>query len=825
MGLNMKCILNSNIICFIILLTHSFTIFGQGDGTNIQKYWYYKTRFNNDFIKIGTGSGESIPFNQRGDGQKGYPTSSANSATGLRTGDAIGNLGLHLAALATEYGLLKQNNQNTDSVKHEIFCALNALNRLDHITEQIPAMGGTTLPLNGFMVRDDVGINFLMKNYEHFNYYNGGKYVTNTKEGYYPIDELNDRGFCSQIQRGQTVLISSFKEIEQNQDPRKDRLMSQDHIITLMVGLNLVNKFVDYSATDNGAVFAFEGQGITSLKQESWNISDRIAQHFKNDPTWRLIDPTNNQPVSLGANTNATQYGMAEGLCRAANYSTNLPDPFIPLVNPFGSLTPFSCNYNTPYVQFTGQNAWELYMSTASTSVDNAGFKVHLLAVGNCGWKHYPVNASQTVCGWVNSTVCQNLPFPLNWVCNQVTNWVCNQIPIMVPGFLNLTENELNTHLIDPYGVEALREQQPRKYDMWHAALLHKTLFPLKNSTYNLFLPAIKGALDNAPCEGPYNFGQFARPQFEWTCESRIEKTINRQDYNEPDQGWLAYLDININNPDLKIHTKPTFKGEYNGVDYMLYHNLYRLTAPNIAASSYIDLSHRYINVPFPNPNAANCTKPSSCLIRAFETITADNTINSNADVVYKAGKVIVLKPGFNVVSGGDFYAYIQRADCSSGAAGLRTAVTDSTKGPENTFYGYDDMGDNVITHYVDYSNVKDSTREDMLSSILPGNTNQVSQTQPVILSDNAFAEGKNYFNVYPNPASDFATVEFTLNENEKAELIVMNNLGQPVAIDATSDSKKYRKTLYVGDLAKGIYLIKVSTNANRLLTKKLTIQ
>ena len=31
-----------------------------------KKYWYYKSRFNNDFIKIGLNQGQSIPFNQRG---------------------------------------------------------------------------------------------------------------------------------------------------------------------------------------------------------------------------------------------------------------------------------------------------------------------------------------------------------------------------------------------------------------------------------------------------------------------------------------------------------------------------------------------------------------------------------------------------------------------------------------------------------------------------------------------------------------------------------------------------------------------------------------
>ncbi|HRD37822.1 MAG TPA: hypothetical protein PLC65_04255 [Bacteroidia bacterium] len=130
----MKYILVIKTVLFFV-----FSLKAQNDELNLQKYWYYKTRLNNDFIKIGMNPGESIPINQRGLGQKGYPTNSSNSSTGMKTGDGISGIGLHLAALATEYSLLKMNNQNTDSVKHEIYCALNAVNRLVILLVKVPA--------------------------------------------------------------------------------------------------------------------------------------------------------------------------------------------------------------------------------------------------------------------------------------------------------------------------------------------------------------------------------------------------------------------------------------------------------------------------------------------------------------------------------------------------------------------------------------------------------------------------------------------------------------------------------------------------------------
>ena len=49
-----------NIVCLNLF-------YGQTSEIDLhKKYWYYKTRFNNDFVSVGTNSGQSIPFNQRG---------------------------------------------------------------------------------------------------------------------------------------------------------------------------------------------------------------------------------------------------------------------------------------------------------------------------------------------------------------------------------------------------------------------------------------------------------------------------------------------------------------------------------------------------------------------------------------------------------------------------------------------------------------------------------------------------------------------------------------------------------------------------------------
>lgn len=47
-------------ISILALLLISQQFFSQGMGLNHRKYWWYKSRLNNDFVKVGLGDGESL---------------------------------------------------------------------------------------------------------------------------------------------------------------------------------------------------------------------------------------------------------------------------------------------------------------------------------------------------------------------------------------------------------------------------------------------------------------------------------------------------------------------------------------------------------------------------------------------------------------------------------------------------------------------------------------------------------------------------------------------------------------------------------------------
>ena len=74
---------------------------------------------------------------------------------------------------------------------------------------------------------------------------------------------------------------------------------------------------------------------------------------------------------------------------------------------------------------------------------------------------------------------------------------------------------------------------------------------------------------------------------------------------------------------------------------------------------------------------------------------------------------------------------------------------------------------------------------------------------------------------VYPNPANSILNVEVNTINGEDADLMLYNVLGERVANTSTTDA---RASINVDNLAKGMYLLKITTSQGST-TKKVTIQ
>jgi hypothetical protein len=171
-------------------------------------------------------------------------------------------------------------------------------------------------------------------------------------------------------------------------------------------------------------------------------------------------------------------------------------------------------------------------------------------------------------------------------------------------------------------------------------------LFPLKYYDFDFpttnYFGYYKNLLDQAPCYGTYNYGNGNYENFEWSSRSRYMWPGSRGDL---DPGLLL--------------------GDYSGLGYLLYYNLFCL-------------AYRDILPPYENLSSSVTSKYNSIVWKdypyldlygtssnpkyenAFISITANNTISENGNVTYKAGETINLTDGFEAREGSTFRAFIE---------------------------------------------------------------------------------------------------------------------------------------------------------------------
>ena len=175
-------------IGFILI---SISLFSQNNLLNEAKYWMWRDRLVNDWMVPNyTGDyahkGRGIIFKKRGDNwwqdlnyvqfnaDGTYINPTGDSITSYSGGFDIGDegfeLGKYLIVLATEWRLLFNSGLPTEQTEAEIFWALKTIDRLDYDAETYwsyfwskgsETWGGQR---NGFMIRDDVFTNFLWYN-------------------------------------------------------------------------------------------------------------------------------------------------------------------------------------------------------------------------------------------------------------------------------------------------------------------------------------------------------------------------------------------------------------------------------------------------------------------------------------------------------------------------------------------------------------------------------------------------------------------------------------------------------------------------------------
>lgn len=711
------------------------------DLVNMKKYWFYHYRLLNDFMAKGDKPGESQPMGQRA------LNNPANQIA--KWGDGTLCLAQYISVLATEYKLLRDNNQPTDTTIQELYYALRAFNRLDYNAERNTYACYEPKTLNGFFMRDDVPDNFLI---DHPNLAHG---LTSTR---------------------QVSIVESDFDAHWQDGTNRDNEMSQDQVMHLMGAFALVRKClypggISYK-NEAGVPQPLNDIGQnTDIYDEAYFITNRIISYIKN-ANWNIPIPNSTFYVARGPNAFYIAYGLAE----AANYikfgnSSNLI--YLPVVHryPNSYLNP---SYQDAISETSCVTPLPLpWMDAGKQSLyfipDD--YKRDIIAtIGDSWYTHaLPVTVSSPVDIYQYAQIDWQHPFQF---IEDIIHTVVQSIELPVP----ITMADI-----------ASKVQNIPPYNYFHFPLLFQALHG--NNTFN-YIPqtTYTNLLNSAPPCGPYNYGPNNSSTYEWSADSRVYDAENRG------------------------HDPGVFRGEFNGLDYMLYYNLYHMAAgTSVPTVNYMD---RVITIPFPttdNPSFGTTSNPANLI--AFNTISASNTISTNTDVTYRAGNEITLLPGFTAEAGSNFHAYIEPITCNE------------YSDPNNRSSG--NVGDDYTgqTTFVTYPEVNGSFEfnNNSMSSNDPQNTNQVAPIKtPNVSGPSPTVSG---ILVYPNPNSGTFQIMITHNNQSIGvkELKVYDMMNREVWSTGASANAVFNVDISM--YSRGIYYIRSVNESGEIEMKKIIKQ
>lgn len=270
------------ILALGFLTFFQYSVHGQSIEKNLDKYWNYRDRLSTYFVKIGPEIGESVVAYVR--------NRSKSHTKGFDVGDQTIDLAWYIGILATEYQLLNEQKQSTESTLQELYYALMAFERLDRC-EKYPPWNLDKDTLDGFFHRYDVE---LETHPEIFSIEGRNK-------------NLNPEDTWGTKELGIPTYIGGYANNSGTYN-YYSASSSQDQVVHLLMGFSLVYKCLPKQQlrfTD------LQGQSI----QFNFNLNaqeniDRIIQYFHKDKGWIIKDPHGDN-VERGHNALMYAYPIA----------------------------------------------------------------------------------------------------------------------------------------------------------------------------------------------------------------------------------------------------------------------------------------------------------------------------------------------------------------------------------------------------------------------------------------------------------------------------------------------------------------------------------
>ena len=786
--------MGKKIIGIGFLLVFCIVSFAQNAQLNHSKYWFYRTRLRNEFMAVGSGAQCGIPLGLN------IPASSAYEGEGqdIHFGDGTSHLGNFIAVLATEYALLDKSNQlaaNKDAVLHELWWCLKAFERLDLQAEVLytPKLGSCYGEINGFFCRDDVDKDSIVKHL-------GMPYIYDRENN---IITTNQKGVAySLYSDAHNAPLSDMDNVGVTSDT-KEPFPSDDQMSNLLVGFAFVRKIltgVHFNGDDLGDLASY--------------YTSKIMDYYSST-TWDLEIPNTPKPPktldSPYAKHTISKYGglqsmvMGYALARAGEnvFGNHWGKDVLPSGRWSGSTIQaapdaWNClNFPVGTLQYTNNYK-------GSGQVYNNAVSSQLAAVGN-SWEYGLIPIAEKVgcinvpCTAVYWDNCRNIcifgrchnfcgPRFESWDCGQEECAYLWHYDTQLPSCLEGSSimGSLKTALtdiitpFDNFGIVpfplpklsvnttgmALGQYGPRTNTQIFS-LEHKYLH---DATQYYKTDAMVYFLNSAPCTGPHY-----QPTHDPHNSSLDVGSV----------GWRTDNRFEKSNPQFQ-----TDKGGWNGIDYMLLHNLYYLVhgTDDEKNGFFNEMNLVLNNVSYPRTATPKGSASSPLRVNGFETLTASNTVaNSGAQVKFHAGKKIFLKPGFKAKQGANFKANVQYVFPCTATNGYWDGST--YPGPGNKI---DDVPldsaafMNSLTSYLSSK----KTSADSLATVV--NTqkaaSQGSQYVPLtqFVSSNVQSEPvsqSKILSVYPNPVnkggnSVYFNIRFFLKSAQTVQIYLINSMG-----------------------------------------------
>ena len=793
---------------------------------NLQKYWFYRYRLINDFMMMGTEEGMSIPCQARRWDHGAFHNHSLDFT------DATIQLGHYIQVLATEHAQLNSNGLSTHRSDDELSLAINAFNRIDIWAEAycydldnsigsypgypgtvaspiIPPMPSAGSTLNGFFIRDDVpftawfspdwtsysasGITNLT-NYEYFHrHFN--------RPGLDPRDFIEKDVNPLHNYKTYGIFGSAFESRYNGYDPytvtpqivihdatyastapRYPQEESQDQVVEIAAGMAFVSNYFPIGST---------------LSNHAKSALARVLRYpFSCAFIPKIHNPLNGHCVFGGhpeAYPNACDFGGANIMpC------TTPSERILHYYASAGSGLATQAIANEPAFQFM-----KYAVPHCNAYASFSGYYAALFAAMVRGWRSLPVLSAFG--GGIDVT--------------RQTLW----------------DNCASGSLAFP-----------------HLPLIYKIF----NNDYHSFAEQnIKDLLDVAPVCGPYAHNisgtttptvTYDLPNLEWSGNDRLHEPFHRE---IPCEAASTYGD----------------DASYNGLDYMLLFNLFAITQ----GTGYVQaLNNPYYddnyNITYPDNNGyGSSTQPLK--LNFLQYVNFQNcTFNANSSVHIRVGQSQTLAPGTYTIPSCPTCSVVFEVrdynceDEEYNFASLGKHIPND-KGETITVYEpieyfpngrsyvapvmidpkpHDDtahLPDNYLT-----SAAAIAERDSLICMIVhSGDAEQTAWVEDMFTKDSvevilrhcsgwSISSEEIKCELYPNPTSNKAYLDYELNDVAEVSVKLTNVVGQDLSgnieqYTTHQEAGKHQVVINADNLVSGCYYITIKAN-NTSITKKLIV-